>query len=372
MKLPRPFALERYLAHREFEAEHFLSASDCETTSIGELLESTGTDPGALLGHRLGYTESEGDPRLRQVVADLCACSPESVIVTNAPEEGIFLALTALVEPGDRVVVQTPCYQSLLELGRFRGARVEPWAMREGGSCWRWDLDRLADLLREPTRLLVINAPHNPTGFQPGAGELRRVVELCAERGTWLFFDQMYRGLERSPAERLPFVPDYERTVSLWGMSKTFGLPGLRIGWLAIDEPGLFEAVMGLKDYTTICSSGPGMLLARLALKVADELAARHRATIAANTLRVEEMVARRPERFTWIAPQAGPVALMRLRRDSAEKLCRTALDEAGVLLVPSSVFDLGDAHVRLGLGRRSFAAGLAAFDAWLDSAAER
>ena len=180
---PRDFLLERYYAEHEFATHYQLSASDCESLSIGEVLEESGTSTEDFLGLRLGYTESQGDPELREAIARFYpGCGPEDVVVTNAPEEAIFLAMHALLEEGDRVVVETPCYQSLLEVARSIGCEVVPWPLRETERGWKMDLDHLEDLLAGETQLLVVNAPHNPTGHHPTVGEWQRILALAEER----------------------------------------------------------------------------------------------------------------------------------------------------------------------------------------------
>jgi aspartate/methionine/tyrosine aminotransferase len=326
--------------------------------TVGELLELAGAPVEALLGLRLAYTDSQGDPALRERAAGFYpGLGADDIVVTNAPEEGIFLALRALLGPGDRAVVQVPCYQSLTEVAADRGADVVPWPLVETATGWRADLDALEPLL-DGAKLLVVNAPHNPTGWLPGAAEHDRLVGLCAARGVWLFSDEMYRGLERT--ERLaPAASRWERAISLWGTSKSFGLPGLRIGWLALRDRRLRDEIVGIKDYTTICASGPGQLLARVALDAADALFARSRAIIDANLER-----ARRIGWLDWREPSAGPIAFARLRAGGAADFCARAVREASVMVVPSTVFDFGDDHIRLGLGRRGFAAALAALEA--------
>jgi aspartate/methionine/tyrosine aminotransferase len=364
----RPFQLERFFALHEFSAPHLLACSDCESMSIGELLRLAGQPPDLLMDLRLGYTESQGDPGLRATIAGFYdSISPDQVVVTNAPEEAIFLAMWSLVGPGDRVVVQTPCYQSLAELARFRGATVQPWAMSETSARWQMDLDRLGDLVTPDTRLIVVNFPHNPTGYVPTAQQFQDLIAIAARWGAWLLCDEMYRGLEYDPAQRLPAAADcYPRAVSLWGMSKTFGLAGLRIGWLATQDRALVQSLLTHKDYTTICSSAPSEVLARIALQNADALIARNVGIIRDNLTLVRGFMDRHAERFAWRAPLAGPVAFPRLREGSAAAFCRAAVEEAGVLLAPATLFDFGDAHCRWGLGRRSFAAGLAALEAYL------
>ena len=364
----RPFQLERFFARHEFSAPHLLACSDCETMSIGELLHLAGQPPEALMDVRLGYTESQGDPALRATIAGFYdSISPDHIVVTNAPEEAIFLTMWSLVRPGDHVVVQTPCYQSLAELARFRGAAVQPWAMSETPARWQIDLNRLGDLVTPDTRLIVVNFPHNPTGYLPTAQQFQDLIAIAARWGTWLLCDEMYRGLEYDPAQRLPAAADcYPRAVSLWGMSKAFGLAGLRIGWVATQDRALVESLLTRKDYTTICSSALSEVLARIALQNATALIERNVSIIRDNLALVRAFMDRHAEQFAWRAPLAGPVAFPRLREGSAAAFCRAALEKAGVLLAPATLFDFGDAHCRWGLGRRTFAAGLAALEAYL------
>jgi len=363
----REFQLERYFARWEFTAPHLLSASDCETMSVGELLDVAGTPLSALAELRLGYTESQGDPALRATIARFHAhVTADDVVVTNAPEEAIFLTMVALLSAGDRVVVQTPCYQSLFELAAYRGCAVHPWPMLETEGGWRMDLDHLADLMTADTRLLVVNAPHNPTGYLPTAAELDAILDLAARHNTWLFCDEMYRGLEYAPTDRLPSASDrYPRAISLWGMSKTFGLAGLRIGWLASQDRQLVASLLRLKDYTTICSSAPGEFLARLALERAEAIIRRNVGIIQTNLGHIRQFMIRWSALFAWREPLAGPVAFVRLRKGSAAAFCEMAC-ERGVLLVPSTLFDSGDSYIRWGLGRRGFPEGLAALEAYL------
>ncbi len=364
----REFQLERYFARWEFTAPYLLSASDCETMSIGDLLVLTETPLAALTNLRLGYTESQGDPGLRAVVADnYPGLTPDNVVITNAPEEAIFLTMMTLLEPGDRVVVQAPCYQSLFELARYRGCEVEAWPLVETDQSWNISLDRLAELLTRSTKLLVINAPHNPTGYLPSPDEFELILDLAAERDVWLFCDEMYHGLEYDPNRRLPSASvRYDKAVSLWGMSKTFGLPGLRIGWLTLRNEQLIRDLLRFKDYTTICSSAPGELLARLALEHAETLIERSLGIIRQNLGRVRPFMAEFADIFAWREPLAGPIAFARLHQGKAKVFCDDVVHNCGVLLAPSTVFDFGDSHVRFGLGRQSFPEGLSALERYL------
>lgn len=358
----REFQLERYFGRWEFTAPYLLSASDCESMTIGQLLALADLPPSVLTELRLGYTESQGDPALRETIASFyTGPTADQIVVANAPEEAIFLVISTMLQPGQRVVVQTPCYQSLFELAVYRDCAVQSWPMRETETGWRMDLDHLADLLTPDTRLLVINIPHNPTGYLPTGEEFETILELAARHEIWLFCDEMYRGLS---TRRLPSASErYERAITLWGMSKTFGLAGLRIGWLVMPDEATRRAVMRFKDYTTICSSAPGELLARIALEQAEPIIERNLDLIQTNLGHAHHFMADWEDLFGWREPLAGPIAFVRLISGGAAAFCRDLVQRQGVLLVPSTLFDFGDSHLRFGLGRNNFAEGLAELD---------
>ena len=160
-----PFATENFFAHYEFTTPHLLCASDCETMSVRELLRLAGADADELLDLRLGYTESQGHPALRSAVATLYEqVAPEEVVMLGAPEEGIYLTMRALLERGDHVVVLTPAYDSLLNLAEHVSGNISRWPIRPVPGGWSLDLDHLQRLMRDDTRLVIVNFPHNPTG----------------------------------------------------------------------------------------------------------------------------------------------------------------------------------------------------------------
>lgn len=337
-----------------------LSASDSEPMTIGALLAKAGVGPEVLLETSLGYTDAEGSPWLRERIAGFYpGLEPDDILVTNAPEEAIFIAMTALLGPGDRVVVQTPCYQALAEIARWRGAEVVPWPLVETESGWRADLAALQRLLAVPTQLLIVNMPHNPTGWLPTHAERAALVELALEYGVRVFSDEMYRGLEYDAADALvPAASCDPRAISLWGMSKAFGLGGLRIGWLATRDRTARRAILGMKDYTSICASAPSERLAHLALGIHAAITAGHVATIQAN-LRLAKAFAARTGLLAWRAPRAGSVAFPRWVPGHATAFAERAAERAGVVIVPASLFERGEDHIRLGLGRTTFGASL-------------
>ena len=190
MQLPS-FELERYFARYEFSARWLLSSSDCEALAMEELLAMADAESRRLWDAlKLGYTESAGHPRLREMIAgtydDLM---PDDVLVA-APEEAILLAMQALLKPGDHLVCTYPGYQSLYEVPRAIGCRVDFWEPEEGDR-WAFDVDRLAGVLQPGTRLVVVNFPHNPTGALPPPEQFAAMVDLLREGGIPLFGDEM-------------------------------------------------------------------------------------------------------------------------------------------------------------------------------------
>ncbi|WP_411277074.1 aminotransferase class I/II-fold pyridoxal phosphate-dependent enzyme [Gaiella sp.] len=364
-----PFRIEQYYAVHEFTAPHMLSSSDAESVAIAEVLALEPDAAERLFAQRLGYTESVGAPELRAAAAALYdTTSPDDVIVVAAAEEAIFVAYHALLQPGDHVVVETPCYESALEVARSAGADVTEWC-RSAGNGWAHDLDALEAALRPDTRLVYTNTPHNPTGLLMPRQVLDRVVELCAERGAWLFADEVYRELEHDPADRLPAAVDlYDRALSLGSMSKTYGLPGLRLGWLASRDRAVLARIVDLKHYTTICSSAPSELLSALALRHRHVFADRSRAIVLANLELVDAFLERHAERFSWVRPTASTIGFVRIEGvEDTSVFCQQLVADAGVLLLPGTVYDV-PTHVRLGFGRSAMPMALGLFEAWIET----
>lgn len=366
---PAPFKLERYFARHEFSAQYLLSASDCESLALSELLGLADERSLALWRElKLGYTESAGHPQLREAVARLYeSVTPEQVMIA-APEELIFLAMNTLLRPGDHVITIFPAYQSLYEIARSLGCEVTPWLCQATANGWALDLDELERCRTAKTRLLVVNFPHNPTGYLPTPAELEAIIAWSRRHDLHLFSDEMYRFLEYDPAARLPAVCDrYEKGISLAGLSKSFALAGLRLGWLATREEALLHACLTLKDYTTICNSAPGEILGLMALHARDSIWARNLAIIRANRQHAESFCRVHGDRLRWLAPAAGSVAFPEWRGDgSSDEFCRKLLAAKSVMAVPASIFDFPSNHIRLGLGRKNFAEALQRVDEYL------
>jgi aspartate/methionine/tyrosine aminotransferase len=350
-----PFKLERYFAQYEFSTEYLLCSSDCESLSVADLLALEPGAEEAFHRHWLGYTESQGAPSLRREICRIYSgIEPEQILVHSGAEEAIFLFMHAALQPGDHVVIHWPCYQSLFEVARGIGCQVTRWEGREEKG-WALDLDELKRILRTGTRAVVVNTPHNPTGYLMPPEDYQGLVDLASERGILLFSDEVYRELEYDPSDRLPSACDLSETaVSLGVMSKTYGLAGLRIGWVATRNADVYRRMAALKDYTTICNSAPSEFLAELALRHREQLAPRNLGIIADNLKVLDAFFTRQAERFAWVRPKAGPIAFPRLLEGDVEGFCHELVTQAGVLLLPGTIYDDPRDHFRVGFGRKN------------------
>ncbi len=356
-----PFALERFFARHEFSARYLLSSSDCEALSMSELLDMADMESRRLWRDlRLGYTETLGHPVLREAVAGLYEGAEREDVLVVVPEEGIFILMQALLEPGDHVVCTFPGYQSLYEVARSIGCDVSMWKPDEGQG-WRFDLQELRSLVHEHTKLVVVNFPHNPTGGLPDRETFDELLVWLSQRGIYLLSDEMYRFLELDPEDRLPAAfESYTAAVSLGGLSKSFGLPGLRIGWIATRDHDVLAKTALLKDYTTICNSAPSEILALAALRSRERILALQRSRIQKNLQLLDRFFHEHSRHFRWIRPQSGTICFPRMEEiEDTLAFCEQLVQETGVLLVPSRVFHYGDRHVRFGFGREDLAAGL-------------
>jgi aspartate/methionine/tyrosine aminotransferase len=355
MRIPT-FELERYFAKHEFSARYLLSSSDCQALELSELLEMATPETRELWQSlNLGYTEYQGHPLLRREIAELYPGLGTDDIQVVVPEEGIFLFMNAVLKPGDHVVCTFPGYQSLYQIARSLGCEVSTWEPHESKG-WFFDPDDLGTLLTHNTRLVVVNFPHNPTGALPTVAQYRDVAERVRRTGAYLFSDEMYRYLEHEEEDTLPSGCEvYERGITLSGLSKSFGLPGLRTGWLAARDRDVLRRVSLLKDYITICHSAPSEILALIALQSRQEITGCQRQRVRKNLELLEDFVDEHSHLFTWNRPRGGPICLVKAKEERVPDtlaFCQRLVRETGIMLVPSVMFQYGSHHVRFGFGR--------------------
>ncbi|HTA57087.1 MAG TPA: aminotransferase class I/II-fold pyridoxal phosphate-dependent enzyme [Candidatus Baltobacteraceae bacterium] len=365
-----PFRIEEYMGKHEFSARYLLSSSDAESVTIEEILSLEPRAHDAFMKHWCGYTESPGAPWLREALAAIYkTIHADQLIVVSAAEEAIFLFYHALLTPQDHAIVETPCYESALTLPKSTGAAVSEWKRRpENG--WAHDLAALEALIQPNTRALYINTPHNPTGLLMPLEVFRAVLKLAAKHNIYVFSDEVYRELEHDPATRLPAACDlYDRALSLGSVSKTYGLPGLRLAWLASHDQPFLQKIISLKHYTTICASAPSEFLTALAFRHREKFIARNLQIVRHNLPLLTAFFARYSNLFDWTPPNAATIGFARFKpQEDVQEWCETLVRDASVLLLPGTVYD-EPRHIRFGYGRKNMPESLTQFEAYLKSA---
>ncbi len=359
MKLP-DFQLERFFAQHEFTAKHLLCSSDCEAMTVGDLLTFEPDAKERFQDLWLGYTESAGSPTLREAICQIYeTVNTDDVLVFAGAEEAIFLFLYGMLDDSDHAIVHYPCYQSLFQVAHDAAGQVDAWQANADDG-WKLDLDDLKSLLRPNTKAIVVNTPHNPTGYLMDRSDWKELHELAAERGIIVFCDEVYRESEYEIENRLPAGCDMsEHAVSLGVMSKTYGLPGLRIGWVASKNTKVMNRLRSSKDYTTICNSAPSEFLAELGLRHRERLVARSQSIIQTNLKLLDEFFDAHPKTLHWNRPGAGSIAFPKLLSQPVDSFCQELLEKTGVLLAPAFNFQYKENHFRIGFGRQDMKDGL-------------
>lgn len=354
MKL-ETFALERFQSMWENRVAWNLSESGVHPLRVSELVD-TAPLCDALLEHELGYPQTNGTIELRALIAAMYpGAAHDNIQVTNGGSEANCVLLMRLVEPGDEVVSMSPNYLQASGLARALGATVRPWRLRESGqgeqARWTLDLDELRALVGPRTRAILLCNPNNPTGARLDAATLDEVCRIAATVGAWVVGDEIYRGAERD-ADDTPSVWDrYERAVVSSGLSKAYGLPGLRIGWIA-GPAALVADLWAIHDYTTIAPGGINDRLARIALAPdrRRSLLARTRGIIRTNYPLVRHWIERQAG-LSHVAPEAGAIVFVKHQHPfPSSELAERLREERGVLVVPGDYCDM-DGYLRIGFG---------------------
>jgi aspartate/methionine/tyrosine aminotransferase len=367
-----PFATEHFFAQYEFTTPYQLCNSDCETITVEELLTMADVSMEQFGRLSLGYTESLGHPKLREMIAETYfEVKTDDVVILGTPIEGIYLAARAALNPGDEVIVLVPAYDALINMFEHvvGASHVRKWEFIPGVTQWQLDIDRLKELITPRTKMLVVNFPHNPTGYLPTQNQLKELGNIVDENNLILFCDEMYFGLVHSGTPSIKSAADItKRAVVLSGLSKTYGLPGLRTGWLIIPDKELRKNIINWKFYTSICPPAPSEFLAMAAWKVRDQLREKSIAQIEQNLQLANAFFKRWPAIFTWREPMAGSTALVGMNVPSVAAYATQLAEEAGVLILPAVTLGSDDHHMRLGFGRSAFGAALEKFEAYLNS----
>ncbi|MGH9349000.1 MAG: aminotransferase class I/II-fold pyridoxal phosphate-dependent enzyme [Vicinamibacterales bacterium] len=366
-----PFAMERWQSTYENDVEFNLAESGVHPLTVRELLDDAGEWDG-VLDQPLVYTQSNGTRELRERVAAIYpGATPDHVQVTNGGSEANCVVTWRLVEPGDEVVLMVPNYLQAQGLSRAFGGMVHEWRMRPDYGAKRWivDVDELHRLMTAKTRVIAICTPNNPTGARLGESDLDEICRIAGHYGAWVVSDEIYSGAERDGRQSPSVWGRYERAIVTSGLSKAYGLPGLRIGWVA-GAPDFIASTWLLHDYTTIAPSALSDRLARAALTPdrRQRLLGRTRRIVRDNYSILEAWLADQPGAFTWIPPEAGAICCAHYHYDIGSLVLAERLRaEKSVLVVPGEHFGM-DRYVRFGYGERSdyLKAGLARVSALL------
>ena len=328
-----------------------------------------------LLALPLGYSEARGTEALRTMLAaTYTRGDADHILVTTGAIEANFLLFNVLLDAGDHVIAPYPAYQQIYSVPRAIGCDVSLWRVGpESG--YRYDVDALARLVTPRTRLIIVNTPHNPTGAMLRPEDAQRVYDLAASVGATVIGDEAYRWL--AVPEGAPFAaPMFDlgpHGISVGTLSKPFGLPGLRIGWMAA-PPDVVRACWGLRDYVSLSPGKLNDALAQLAMTHRDQIVARNREIIRANLATATRWIGARADQLSWTPPRGGLLALLRYAMDIPSlALADRLAEDYSVMLAPGSAFGY-EHHLRLGIGQQPevFAAGLDAAGRCLDAIAPR
>lgn len=370
MKIP-DFKLEEFWKKYEFSAPYLLCPSDVETWSLKELLALADAESRTLWDNlHLGYTESPGLPLLREEIANLYSTlDKDQILTTTGAEEGIYCSMQSLLSPGDHVIVISPCYQSLETLPKVLGAEVTSISL-DPKKKWKLDIEQLNNAFRSSTRLFILNCPHNPTGALLDEEVFETMIKLASANGAYIFSDEVYRYLEIDESKRLPAIADaYEKGISLNVMTKAFGLAGLRIGWLASRDKDFIKEISSYKLYTSICNSAPSEILALMALRAKDVILTRNREIMMSNIDLLDQFFERHSNSFAWNRPESGTMAFPELLLPiPIDRFTEKLVEEAGILIMPGSVFDFPGNFFRIGFGRKNMPEVLKLFEQYLNS----
>ncbi|MFH1965175.1 MAG: pyridoxal phosphate-dependent aminotransferase [Acidobacteriota bacterium] len=365
----RDFELETWFSKWEFSARYHMTASDIESMSISELLSmGSAEDREAFEKLWLGYTETFGLSELREEIAGTYdSALPEDILCFAGAEEGIYIAMRVLLDSRDHAIVTVPNYQAAetlpLDICEVSGVPLIP------EENWSLDISRIKDEIRPNTKLISINFPNNPTGAVLDKNSFDELIRVCRHKVIHLFSDEVYRLVELDPSIRLPQAGDvYERGISLNVMSKAYGLPGLRIGWIMTKDRGLLQRMERYKHYLSICNSAPSERLAIIALRARDKILEGSRLPLRNNLEKLATFFEEFPERFEWYRPEGGCVCFPRYSGfGSTDDFCRNLVEESGVLLLPPAIFrsellPTPQDRFRIGFGRKNIEEGLHAF----------
>jgi aspartate/methionine/tyrosine aminotransferase len=347
------FVMERWQSNWEHEVDYNISESGVKSLATEELLNPEELQ--RLAQTRLGYIQTDGTKPLKETICALYNnAAPENILVTSGSAEANFLLMWRLIEPGDEVVFMLPNFMQIHGLMKCFGGNVKTFFLKEDLD-WNPDLNDLKSVITKKTKLIVITNPNNPTGGQLSEESRAAILELSRRADAWLVSDEVYQGAEYDGVITPSFWGSYKKAIVTNGLSKAYGLPGLRVGWM-VAPPDIARSAWSYKDYTTITISALSDKLAQIALspQKRDFILERTRTIIRANFSILESWMDKQKGLFHCTPPKAGAIAFPRYNLDiNATELAHRIREEKSVLIQPGDQFEV-DFHIRFGLGEEA------------------
>jgi aspartate/methionine/tyrosine aminotransferase len=355
-KLPI-FKLEEYFSKYEFNQPYMLGSSDPESWKMSEIIAMADNEYKEIWDNLfLGYTETFGHPLLRKEIAQLHGKSikDQNIACFAGAGEGIYIACHSLLESTDHAIIITPCYQSLKEIPKSICAVTAVSIEYEKN--WILDLNKIKNAIQPNTKALIINYPHNPTGASLTHDQQQELVEMARTHNLWIISDEVYRHAEVNPQDKLAdFASLYEKALSIGVVSKAYGLPGLRVGWIACKDLNILKQLEQQKHYLSICNSAPSEILALIALRNIDKIIKRNKQIVQSNLKLLDAFFIKNKNILEWVRPTGGCTGFVKIKLNmSADEFCKQLRDSKGVLILPSSLYDCKDAYFRIGFGRKN------------------
>ncbi|MFO7889126.1 MAG: aminotransferase class I/II-fold pyridoxal phosphate-dependent enzyme [bacterium] len=361
------FELERVQSVYENTVDYNLTESGFHPFSLQEIL--TKEEIASLLSLRLGYGQTNGSPELRDRISSYYPeANRSNILVTNGSAEANFLAIWSLLDPGDEVILMQPNYQQIYGLARSFGVTVKPFFLKEELN-WQPDIEEIKNLASDKVTMIALCNPNNPTGTVLNNKVREEIIDMAETMNAWIYCDEIYRGSEVGKKETASFWGQYDKVIVAGGLAKSYGLPGLRIGWLT-GPPNIIESAWAYHDYTTISTCMLSQKIAAYVLTphIREKIIQRNRSILRENLKVVIDWVASHRDIFFMIPPTAGAIAYIHHTLDiSSKELSEKLREDKSVFVLNGECFNM-DKFIRLGLGsEKSFLLkGLELFDEWL------
>ena len=344
------FEMERWQSTWENRVDYNLSESGVHPLRVNELLDGAGAE---FLSQPLEYTQSNGTDELRKAIAAIYpGAEPDNLLVTNGSSEANFLSTWSILERGAEVVVMLPNYMQIWGLAKTFQAKVKSFRLRERDSEWKPDLTTLRRAVNRKTKLITVCNPNNPTGAVMREETLNEICEIARKVGAWILADEVYQGSELDGKPTPTFWGRYPKVIVVNGLSKAYGLPGVRVGWI-VSTKDLVSKLWGYHDYTTMCQTSLSDYLARKALQpeMRAKILARTRQMLETNLPIIISWIQHHKENFSLIPPKAGAMAYVKYNlKINSSKFAERLMKEKSALVAPGDHFGM-DGYLRIGFG---------------------